>query len=376
MTAITDFVDEVKASMSWIVPISVLTTAILGRWPLPTHADAHRPHKNPSGYSPSHTQPFKTRRTKSAMFVPGGDDKLDAHDLQREKNGEMNPQPLKTAEPKSKPESPFMNLPLEVRLAILEYCAPIPFERRGADSLDTFLTLLRVSKAIQYEAYVACLPHIPLALWTKKGVHSFRALLYRRGELGCLVRYLWIGTGKYDDEELGWAVDILREATQLKSFACGEFLLARAVNAKALAPACGRVTLMNVEKGVEYEAGYVTHLRLCAGTYSTQEKFPDVTSLCFNARRRNAVKDERMKMEYEAVDKWVENLEGFAMIERDGKRASPRGLGLRFKVRRDERPDMYSISLPARWTEWDIWSADVVGAGVWDICRVKGEPAK
>ncbi len=125
---------------------------------------------------------------------------------------------------------------------------------------------------------------------------------------------------------------------------------------------------MNIEKGMSYETRGVKQLRLCAGTYSTKEKFPDVESLCFNARRRNAAKDERVKVEYEAVDRWLESLGRFAMVERDERRKSERGLGIRFAVKREGRPDMFSIVLPMRWTEWDIWSADAVGAGIWDLC--------
>lgn len=268
------------------------------------------------------------------------------------------------------PGFPFMKLPLEIRLSILEYCAPIPSERRGANSMDTFLTLLRVSKAVQYEAYTACLPHTALALWTKKGVRSFRALLQRQPMLGCRVRYLWLGTGKYDEEELGWAVDVLKVATQLRSFACGEFLFSRVVKSQALAETCERVTLMNVEKGVEYEVRGVKQLRLCAGAYSTKEKFPGVESLCFNARRKSAVRDERVRIEYEAVDRWLETLGRFAMVERDGRRVSERGLGIKFAVKREGKPDMFSVVLPTRWTEWDIWSADATGTGIWDLCRM------
>lgn len=378
MAAIAHIVDEFRASLNWIVPISLLTTAILGgHWPFPPHSHSHpQSHRNAPSSSPPSRPPqhYKSRRPKDAMYMPGGGEKLGSYDCTWENFEKMNSEPVQPVEPESK--SPFMDLPLEIRMAILEYCAPIPSERRGASSWDTFLALLRVSKAVQHEAYMACLPHLPLALWTKKGIRSFRALLQRRQDLGCLVRYLWIGTGKYDEEELMWALDVLRAATQLRSFACGEFFLAKAVNAGTLARTCQRLTLMNVERGVEYKARHVAHLRLCAGTYSTKEKFPDVTSLCFNARRRNALRDERARLEYEAVDKWVESLERFVVVERDDKRVSSRGLGLKFKVRRERRADMFSVQLPARWTEWDIWSADVVGAGVWDMCRVADAPPR
>ncbi|KXN93400.1 hypothetical protein AN958_00324 [Leucoagaricus sp. SymC.cos] len=269
----------------------------------------------------------------------------------------------------------LMDLPAEIQLLIFRYCAPIPTERLGPDSMDTFLTLLQVSKTIQQQAYMACLPHIPLALWSKKGVRSFRALLIRRPELGCLVRHLWIGTGKLDEEELAWALDIMGLISQLRSLACGEYLLAKTVNARALAKTCKRVTLMGVERGAVYQAKGVRQVRLCTGVYSTKERFPDVTMLCFNARRMN-VKDERVKVEYEAVDRWAEKVERFVLIERDLRRMSSRGLELKFKAKRTGRPDIFSVTLPARWTEWDIWSSDVVGAGVWDKCGLEGVPEK
>jgi hypothetical protein len=127
---------------------------------------------------------------------------------------------------------------------------------------------------------------------------------------------------------------------------------------------------MGVEKGVGYQARGVKQVRLSTGAYSTKERFPDVTTLCFNARRMN-VRDERVKEEYEAVDRWVKSLEMFVLVERDLRRASSRGLEIKFKVgRRKGRPSMFSVTLPARWTEWDIWSSDVVGAGVWDVCGI------
>lgn len=125
---------------------------------------------------------------------------------------------------------------------------------------------------------------------------------------------------------------------------------------------------MCVEKNVEYQAWGIKQVRLCTGVYSTKERFPDAITLCFNARRVN-VKDERVKMEYEEVDKWVKDVEAFILVERDSRRLSSRGLEVKFKVgRRTGRPEMFSVTLPARWTEWDIWSSDVVGAGVWDVC--------
>ncbi|KAF9443514.1 hypothetical protein P691DRAFT_808831 [Macrolepiota fuliginosa MF-IS2] len=163
-------------------------------------------------------------------------------------------------------------------------------------------------------------------------------------------------------EEVEWAVDILKAATQLESLACGESLLAKVVNARALTQVCGRLTLtlINVQRGVEYEAKHVTHLRLCAGTYSTQDNFPAVTSLYLDAR--DAPKDEKPKLEYQAMDKWVENLERLVMTEKDGKRLSLRELDLGPEVKRDGQPDVFSVPPPVIWTEYDIWRADVVGA--------------
>jgi hypothetical protein len=135
-----------------------------------------------------------------------------------------------------------------------------------------------------------------------------------------------------------------------------------------LAGTCQTITLMNVEKEVVYQARDVKRLRLCAGAYSTREKFPNVTSLCFNARRMNGAKDERVREEYEMVDKWLESLKSFVLVERDMRRTSDRGLGARPIVRRSGKADIFSLLLPARWTEWDIWSADVVAAGIWDLC--------
>jgi hypothetical protein len=125
---------------------------------------------------------------------------------------------------------------------------------------------------------------------------------------------------------------------------------------------------MSVERDMEYLARGIRQVRLCTGVYSTRSRFPDVETLCFNARRMN-VKDERVKVEYEAVDKWTEYVQRFVLVERDSRRVSDRGLEVKFRViGRKGRPDMFSVALPARWTEWDIWSADVVGSGVWDVC--------
>ena len=262
----------------------------------------------------------------------------------------------------------IMSLPVEIRLLILRHCAPIPSERQGPNSLDTFLKLLGVSKTLQKEAYIACLPHIPLALWSKRGISSYRKLLLKKPELGCLVRYLWIGTGKLDHEELSWGLDIISATTRLRSLACGEYFLAHAVNGGMLAKTCGRVTLMVVENGIQYKARGITQVRLCTGVYSTREKFPDATTLCFNARRVN-MKDERMKVEYEAVDRWTKTVQAFIIVERDTNRSSSRGMEVKFQVeKRSGRQEIFSVTLPARWTEWDIWSSDVIGTGVWDIC--------
>lgn len=262
----------------------------------------------------------------------------------------------------------IMSLPVEVRLLILRHCAPIPSERLGPNSLDTFLKLLGVSKTLQQEAYIACLPHIPFALWSKKGISSYRKLLLKKPELGCLVKHLWIGTGKLDHEELRWGLDIIGATTRLRSLACGEYFLAHAVNGGLLAKTCRRVTLMVVEKEVQYKAWGITQVRLCTGVYSTKERFPDATTLCFNARRIN-MKDHRVKVEYEAVDRWAKTVQGFITVERDTKRSSSRGMEVKFQVeKRGGKQEIFSVTLPARWTEWDIWSSDVVGTGVWDIC--------
>ena len=77
-----------------------------------------------------------------------------------------------------------------------------------------------------------------------------------------------------------------------------------------------------------------------------EERFPDVTTLCFNARRAHAVKDERTRIEREIVDKWIENVEKFAIIDRDLKRVSSRGMEIKFKVSRDGRDKMFSVLYP------------------------------
>jgi len=74
-----------------------------------------------------------------------------------------------------------------------------------------------------FASYTACTV-------VQKGVCSYRALLTKKLELGCLVRRLWIGTGKLDSEELGWGLDIIHAATQLRSLACREHFLAHAIN--------------------------------------------------------------------------------------------------------------------------------------------------
>jgi len=145
-------------------------------------------------------------------------------------------------------------------------------------------------------------------------------------------------------------------------------LFAHAVNGRLLAKTCGRVTLMAVEKEIQYKAWGITQVRLCTGVYSTREKFPDATTLCLNARRVN-MKAERMKVEYEAVDRWAKTVQAFIIVERDANRSSSRGMEVKSQVEeRSGRQKIFSITLPVRWTEWDIWSSDVVGTGVWDIC--------
>ncbi|EKM79070.1 hypothetical protein AGABI1DRAFT_106678 [Agaricus bisporus var. burnettii JB137-S8] len=361
--------DEFWAPLSLIFPLSFVVTALLGQWSFKTQSDhdAGASHASCSQDCCESTPPREfTRDPKDEdMFLGDENHGLGYDDLWDkgvpEQQQPSTPRPMKQ-------QLSIMDLPLELRISILEQCAPIPSERIGANSMDTFRTLLRVSKTIQYESYKACLPHIPLALWTKKSIRSFRDFLSRRGEIGCLVRHLWIGTGKYDDEELSWAVDILKATGQLRSLACGEYFLSKAADAKALAETCQTITLMNVERGVFYQAKDVKRLRLCAGAYSTKEKFPNVTSLCFNARRLNGARDVRVKEEYEMVDRWLGSLKSFVLIERDMKRASDRGLGARPMVKRTGKADMFSLVLPERWTEWDIWSADVVAAGIWDLC--------
>lgn len=175
-----------------------------------------------------------------------------------------------------------------------------------------------------FASYTACTV-------VQKGVCSYRALLTKRPELGCLVRRLWIGTGKLDSEELGWGLDIIRAATQMRSLACGEHFLAHAINRRLLAKTCGRVTLMVVEKEVQCRAWGIKQVHLCTGVYSTKEKFPDATTLCFNAKRMN-LKDEKVKVEYEAMDRWAKHVGAFILVERDTKRASLRGMEARFQV--------------------------------------------
>ncbi|KAF5360388.1 hypothetical protein D9756_004581 [Leucocoprinus leucothites] len=371
--AVMHVVQEFFASLKWLLPLSVMiSTAIIRTSPDRFHSTSD----NPKTYAPAEASPrssFQTQpsypdeATKDELIImPGGSEQLGFNDQKstiRRPPTTTQPHPPRDLHP-----FPLMSLPVEIRLLILRHCAPIPSERQGPESMDTFLKLLRVSKTIQRETYAACLPHLPLALWSKKGVRSFRALLLNNPDLGCLIRHLWIGTGKLDDEELAWALDIMRAVTQLRSLACGEHFLAQAVNGRALARTCKRITLMCVEKNVEYQAWGIKQVRLCTGVYSTKERFPDAITLCFNARRVN-VKDERVKMEYEEVDKWVKDVEAFILVERDSRRLSSRGLEVKFKVgRRTGRPEMFSVTLPARWTEWDIWSSDVVGAGVWDVC--------
>ncbi|KAJ3574468.1 hypothetical protein NP233_g1750 [Leucocoprinus birnbaumii] len=358
------------ASLNWLLPLTILiTTVINGRYSETLHSTSYNPETYRSeqlAFKPT----FQTQASfpaKHAKVMPGGSDQLDFNDLKgavKRTSTSTHLHPLL----RDSISLPLMKLPVEVRLLIIRYCSPVPAERQGPDSMETFLRLLWVSKTVQHEAYVACLPHIPLALWSKKGVRSFQALLSKKPELGCRVRYLWIGTGKLDAEELSWALHIIHCATQLRSLACGEHFLAQAMNRGLLAKTCRRVTLMGVDKDVMYKARGIRQVRLCTGVWSTKERFPDVTTLCFNARRTN-VKDERVKMEYEAVERWTKEVESLILVERDSRRASSRGLEVKFKVgRRTGRSEMFSVSLPARWTEWDIWSSDVVGSGVWDIC--------
>ena len=125
---------------------------------------------------------------------------------------------------------------------------------------------------------------------------------------------------------------------------------------------------MAVEKEIQYKAWGITQVRLCTGVYSTREKFPDATTLCFNARRVN-MKAERTKVENEAVDRWTKIVQAFIIVKRDANRSSSRGMEVKSKLEeRSGRQEIFSVALPARWTEWDIWSSDVVGTGVWDIC--------
>jgi len=366
-----DILQEFITSFSWLLPLSVMIIVMIKNLSDPKF------HSIP-GYTKNSTPPganfMSTFRAPSPALVQDRKEEQIVLRGCRMMKSSAPPnvavrQMSTSVQPCSLRESlSIMSLPVEVRLLILRHCAPIPSERQGPNSLDTFLKLLGVSKTLQQEAYIACLPHVPLALWSKKGISSYRKLLLKKPELGCLVRHLWIGTGKLDHEELSWGLDIIGATTRLRSLACGEYFLAHAVNGGLLAKTCGRVTLMVVEKGIQYKAWGITQVRLCTGVYSTRENFPDATTLCFNARRAN-MKAERVKVEYEAVDRWAKTVQAFIVVERDANISSSRGMEVNSQVeKRSGRQEIFSVTLPAKWTEWDIWSSDVVGTGVWDIC--------
>lgn len=339
MAALARFVDEIKSSLSWIVPLSFATTVLIKRWMF-----AHPEYEDPK---PAAQHLKFSRRRREAI-----------HTEQEHQE--------KTKEPA---ESLFMKLPVEIRLQILEHCAPAPYGRWGRQSAQTFLALLRVSRSVQYEAYVACLPLTPLGLWTKKGVGSFRSLLKQRPELRVLVRHLWIGTGRYDEEELGWAAEILMYASQLQSLACAEVLLSKVVKQAGLSESCKRLTLTNVEKRAMYEVKGVMQLRLCAGTISDDIRFPHVTGLSVNVTRRNRGSQDKIQEEYAAAAKWVEifgQLQTVALVGRDNQRMADKDSVQAKLVHRDGKPNILSVVVPAGWTEWDIWCSDVMGSGVWD----------
>jgi len=366
-----NIIQELITSFSWL-PLSVMIVVMIKSLLDPKF---HSTSGNTKTYSPTEANlmstfrapsPALTQDRREEQIVSRGGRMFKFSDPPNSAVRQM-PTIIQPCSPRESLLPSIMSLSVEVRLLILQHCAPIPSERQGPNSLDTFLQLLGVSKTLQQEAYIACLPHIPLALWSKRGISSYRKLLLKKPELGCLVRHLWIGMGKLDHEELSWGLDIVGATTRLRSLACGEYFFAHAVNGRLLAKTCGRVTLMAVEKGIQYKAWGITQVRLCTGVYSTREKFPDATTLCFNARRVN-MKAERMKVEYEAVDRWAKTVQAFIIVERDANRSS-RGMEVKSQVEeRSGRQEIFSVTLPARWTEWDIWSSDVVGTGVWDIC--------
>jgi hypothetical protein len=146
-----------------------VVSALLGPWSFTGKschdADVSRPsgsQERLSAHAPPRT--YAKDPKDNAMFEPDEKHSLGYENIW-DKCGVQQPQ-----RPSSQPmqQASIMDLPVGVRLCILKPCTPIPSKRIASNSINTFPTLLRVSKSIQNEFHKACLPHIPLALWTKK----------------------------------------------------------------------------------------------------------------------------------------------------------------------------------------------------------------
>ncbi|KAH6912871.1 hypothetical protein BKA70DRAFT_1265329 [Coprinopsis sp. MPI-PUGE-AT-0042] len=132
----------------------------------------------------------------------------------------------------------LFDLPPEVRIIIIEYCA---------DNPACFFSLVRVSKSVQDLTYKSCLPLLPVRLIEEYQVYSFDLFLDQKPSRVELVRHLWVTP--LNDSYSQAAIKILQRCTNLLSLACTGRLLQDGVTSafadhRVLHTACTQFTLL------------------------------------------------------------------------------------------------------------------------------------
>lgn len=256
---------------------------------------------------------------------------------------------------------PFLKLPREICVAILEHCA-----NRDA----TYLALIHVSRQMRDFTYIACIPRMPVVLAKTHHVTSFTHLILGRPQLEQLVRNLWLAPEKGD---VRVCAIILQRCTAITDLACGAHVLHEAlasfpalVHTKCrkftfLAPSEARWTrLLDHPDRVPLEFfQQLTHLRIYGNVIPAGLPLPCLTHLAYhdnNYKPNVDIADSCL------TDKFLYPLLRTAVLT---KRRGQTG-GLRISRNTDTR--VFTFEIPERWTEMDMWRDSVRGKGFWDLC--------
>ncbi|KDR82338.1 hypothetical protein GALMADRAFT_237602 [Galerina marginata CBS 339.88] len=259
----------------------------------------------------------------------------------------------------------FRDLPPEVCLVVLAYCADWP---------GTYQSLVRVSRDCQRLTFHACLPRIPVTLISPEQVHSFDQFLQARPKLACLVHHMWMTPLK--EELLDTSIAIVQKCNNLRSLASNAFIVQESItlhkdrlshgNCKDLTLLSTRTeswtSLLNTSNGSAFFR-QLTHLRLIGDRIPRDLPLPSLTHFSYGSSGSDMSETKASIGLSMVEDKMAYPMLYTVILTRP--RTSAGGLRISRAVAKTR---VFIFELPPKRTELEIWCDNASQRGMWELC--------